>query len=51
MLDLDVDATYPVCVTGSGDFSIEYWTDEDGDQESIPFEGERSLLVSPGWPR
>lgn len=38
VLDLDVDATYPVCVTGSGDCPIEYWTDEDDDQVPIPFD-------------
>ncbi len=37
VLDLDVDATYPVCVTSRGDFPIESWTDEDDDQEPIPF--------------
>ncbi len=41
VLDLDVDATYPVCVTGRGDFPIEYWTDEDDDQESIPFDQDK----------
>ena len=41
VLDLDVGATYPVCVTGSGDFPIEYWTDEDDDQEPIPFDEEK----------
>ncbi|MPZ67310.1 MAG: hypothetical protein GEU83_18010 [Pseudonocardiaceae bacterium] len=40
VLDLDVGATYPVCVTGSGDFPIEYWTDED-DQEPIPFDKDK----------
>jgi Plasmid pRiA4b ORF-3-like protein len=38
MLDLDVDATYPVCVTGRGGFPIEYWSDEDDDQQPVPFE-------------
>ncbi|MGH3721881.1 MAG: plasmid pRiA4b ORF-3 family protein [Pseudonocardiaceae bacterium] len=39
VLDLDVGATYPVCVTGKGDSPIEYWTDEDDDpRETIPFD-------------
>lgn len=38
VLDLDADATYPVCVAGSGDFPIEYWNEEDDDQESVPFD-------------
>jgi Plasmid pRiA4b ORF-3-like protein len=41
VLDLDVDATYPVCVTGRGDFPIEYWTDEDDDQEPLPFDQDK----------
>ncbi len=41
VLDLDVGATYPVCVTGSGDSPIEYWTDEDDDQEPIPFDKDK----------
>lgn len=41
VLDLDVDATYPVCVTGRGDFPIEYWTDEDNDPEPIPFDKDK----------
>lgn len=41
VLDLDVGMTYPVCVTGSGDFPIEYWTDEDDDQEPIPFDKDK----------
>ncbi|MGH3942558.1 MAG: plasmid pRiA4b ORF-3 family protein [Pseudonocardiaceae bacterium] len=40
VLDLDVGATYPVCVTGSGDFPIEY-SGEDDDQESIPFDQDK----------
>ncbi len=42
VLDLDVGATYPVCVTGRGDFfPIEYWTDEDDDQEPVPFDKDK----------
>ncbi|MGH3908456.1 MAG: plasmid pRiA4b ORF-3 family protein [Pseudonocardiaceae bacterium] len=37
VLDLEFGATYPICVTGSGDFPIEYWTEED-DQEAVPFD-------------
>jgi len=40
VLDLDVGATYPSCVTGSGDFPIEYWSEED-DQEPIPFDKDK----------
>ncbi|MGH3632592.1 MAG: plasmid pRiA4b ORF-3 family protein [Mycobacterium sp.] len=38
VLDLDPDATYPICVTGAGDFPIEYWSEEDEDQQPIPFD-------------
>lgn len=38
VLDLDPDATYPVCVTGAGDFPIEYWSEEDEDQQPVPFD-------------
>jgi hypothetical protein len=38
VLDLDLGATYPICVTGRGDFPIEYWTGEDDDQEPVPFD-------------
>ena len=41
VLDLDVDSTYPVCVTGRGDFPIEYWTGEDDDQKPIPFDQDK----------
>jgi hypothetical protein len=41
VLDLDVNATYPVCVTGRGDFPLEYWTDEDDDQKPIPFDKDK----------
>ncbi|MGH3933200.1 MAG: IS1096 element passenger TnpR family protein, partial [Pseudonocardiaceae bacterium] len=41
VFDLDVGATYPVCVAGRGDFPIEYWTGEDDDQESIPFDKDK----------
>ncbi|MGH4007822.1 MAG: plasmid pRiA4b ORF-3 family protein [Pseudonocardiaceae bacterium] len=41
VLDLDVDSTYPVCVTGRGDFPIEYWTDEDANQEPNPFDKDK----------
>ncbi len=41
VLDLDIDATYPLCVTGRGDFPIEYWTDEDDDQQPIPFDKDK----------
>jgi len=41
VLDLDVNATYPVCVTGRGDFPLEYWTDEDDDSEPIPFDKDK----------
>ncbi|MGH3815399.1 MAG: plasmid pRiA4b ORF-3 family protein [Pseudonocardiaceae bacterium] len=41
VLDLEVDATYPVCVTGRGDFPIEYWNDEDDNQEPIPFDKDK----------
>ncbi len=41
VLDLDIGAIYPVCVTGRGDFPIEYWTGEDDDQESIPFDKDK----------
>ncbi|MGH3873796.1 MAG: plasmid pRiA4b ORF-3 family protein [Pseudonocardiaceae bacterium] len=40
VLDLDVGATYPVCVTGKGDFPIEYWTEE-SDQEPVPFDQDK----------
>lgn len=38
VLDLEADVTYPVCVTGRGDFPIEYWNEEDEDQKSVPFD-------------
>lgn len=38
VLDLDADTTYPVCVTGVGDFPIEYWSEEDPDPEPVPFD-------------
>jgi hypothetical protein len=38
VLDLDADATYPVCITGKGDFPIEYWSEEDEDQNAVPFD-------------
>ncbi|MGH3693011.1 MAG: plasmid pRiA4b ORF-3 family protein, partial [Pseudonocardiaceae bacterium] len=41
VLDLDSDATYPVCITGRGDFPIEYWTDEDDDQQPTPFDKDK----------
>jgi hypothetical protein len=41
VLDFDIGATYPACVTGRGDFPIEYWTDEDDDQEPIPFDKDK----------
>lgn len=41
VLDLKVGTTYPVCVTGRGDFPLEYWTDEDDDQEPIPFDQDK----------
>ncbi|MGH3898882.1 MAG: plasmid pRiA4b ORF-3 family protein [Pseudonocardiaceae bacterium] len=41
MLDLDTDTTYPVCVTGRGDYPIEYWTEEKDDQEPIPFDKDK----------
>lgn len=41
VLDLDVGTTYPVCVTGSGDFPIEYWTGEDDDQKPVPFDRDK----------
>lgn len=41
VLDLDVNATYPVCVTGRGDFPLEYWTDEDDDSEPTPFDKDK----------
>ncbi|MGQ0779262.1 MAG: plasmid pRiA4b ORF-3 family protein [Pseudonocardiales bacterium] len=41
VLELDVDATYPVCVAGSGDFPIEYWSEEDDDQEAVPFDKDK----------
>ena len=41
VLDRDVDATYPVCVTGRGDFPIEYWTDESDDQQPVPFDKDK----------
>ncbi|MGH3922746.1 MAG: plasmid pRiA4b ORF-3 family protein, partial [Pseudonocardiaceae bacterium] len=40
VFDLDVGATYPICITGSGDFPIEYWTEED-DQKSLPFDQDK----------
>ena len=40
VLDLDAGATYPVCVTGAGDFPIEYWSEEDEDQQPVPFDKE-----------
>ncbi len=41
VLDLDVGTTYPLCVTGRGDFPIEYWTNEDDDQQAIPFDKDK----------
>ncbi|MGH4022942.1 MAG: plasmid pRiA4b ORF-3 family protein [Pseudonocardiaceae bacterium] len=41
VLDLEAGTTYPVCVTGSGDFPIEYWTDEENGQEPIPFDKDK----------
>jgi Plasmid pRiA4b ORF-3-like protein len=41
VLDLDIGTTYPICVTGRGDFPIEYWAAEDTDQKSIPFDKTR----------
>jgi hypothetical protein len=38
VLDLDAGVTYPVCVAGSGDFPIEYWSEEDDDQQALPFD-------------
>lgn len=38
VLDLEPDPTYPVCVTGAGDFPIEYWSEEDEDQQPVPFD-------------
>jgi hypothetical protein len=41
VLDLEVGAIYPVCITGRGDFPIEYYNDEDDDQEPIPFDKDK----------
>lgn len=41
VLDLEVGATYPICVTGRGDFPVECWTDEDDDQEPLPFDKDK----------
>ena len=41
VLDLEVGTTYPVCVIGRGDFPREHWTDEDDDQQSIPFDKDK----------
>ncbi|MGI9001838.1 MAG: plasmid pRiA4b ORF-3 family protein [Pseudonocardia sp.] len=38
VLDLDVGTTYPVCLTGRGDFPIEYWNEEEDAQDAVPFD-------------
>ena len=38
VLDLDATPTYPTCISGAGDFPIEYWSEEDEDQQPVPYD-------------